>query len=139
MNRINFVIPLEPKAQKRDRITARSGFARSYRHPDEVRYGAKLRALLEQHAPLSPASGEVWITVKAYLPIAASKSKKWRAIKQPHVKKPDMDNIIKELLDCMSGVYFHDDAQITTILATKEYSAAPRWVVEMTWTESGEI
>lgn len=137
MNRIGFVIPIEPRAQKRDRIGTFGGHARSYKHPEQAKYDAKLRAMLEQHKPEAPATGEVWITVKAYLPIPASATIKWRAEKHPHIKKPDLDNIIKQVLDCMNGVYFRDDSQITTIMATKEYSDEPRWYVEMTWTEEG--
>lgn len=44
----------------------------------------------------------------------------------PHYKKPDIDNLIKFILDISSGILFHDDAQVSHIDAHKIYDIAPR-------------
>ena len=41
---------------------------------------------------------------------------------EKHTKRPDLDNLVKSVLDGMNGVIFKDDSQITTLHATKVYS-----------------
>jgi Holliday junction resolvase RusA-like endonuclease len=48
----------------------------------------------------------------------------------PHVKKPDLDNLVKMYLDCANGILIHDDRKIYSIKAKKVYSTFPR--TEMT-------
>lgn len=38
------------------------------------------------------------------------------------VRKPDLDNYIKTVLDALNGIAFPDDAQISTIIARKRWS-----------------
>ncbi len=40
-------------------------------------------------------------------------------------KKPDLDKLVRLLKDCLSGVFYRDDAQVHFIRATKLYSLAP--------------
>ena len=71
---------------------------------------------------------ETPISVYLYfrLPIPQSYSKK--AIEaclkgsQRHVKRPDLDNLAKSVLDGMNGIVFKDDSQITSLHCTKVYS-----------------
>ena len=39
-----------------------------------------------------------------------------------HVKTPDLDNLVKFVLDAMNKVFYVDDSQVTEIITTKEYS-----------------
>lgn len=39
----------------------------------------------------------------------------------PHVIKPDLDNLIKFILDCLNGRAWHDDAQIFSLESWKMY------------------
>jgi Holliday junction resolvase RusA-like endonuclease len=41
---------------------------------------------------------------------------------QRHVKRPDLDNLAKSVLDGMNGIVFKDDSQITSLHCTKVYS-----------------
>jgi hypothetical protein len=43
-----------------------------------------------------------------------------------HVKKPDVDNLIKYYLDCMNGICYLDDSQVSIAHAIKLYSPTPR-------------
>ncbi|BAE50737.1 RusA family crossover junction endodeoxyribonuclease [Paramagnetospirillum magneticum] len=72
-----------------------------------------------------PLTGPVLVTIEAVLPVATSWSKKRRAAaldgtEQP-TKKPDLDNVVKLVLDAVNGIVFADDAQITHIIASKRY------------------
>ena len=37
----------------------------------------------------------------------------------PAVKRPDLDKLIRAILDACSGVAWHDDSQVTSVAATK--------------------
>jgi len=39
-----------------------------------------------------------------------------------HIKRPDLDNLIKAILDALQGVFYKDDSQIVTVIASKIYS-----------------
>jgi len=60
------------------------------------------------------------------LPIPQSYSKKRSEAclsgSQRHVKRPDLDNLAKSVLDGMNGIVFKDDSQITSLHCTKVYS-----------------
>ncbi|QDP59691.1 MAG: hypothetical protein Unbinned2990contig1001_11 [Prokaryotic dsDNA virus sp.] len=51
---------------------------------------------------------------------------KW--ITLPHTKKPDIDNLVKFVMDSLSGIngFFLDDNQIVSVFAEKIYSDKPR-------------
>lgn len=53
-----------------------------------------------------------WLTK----PKSAPKRRTWPA------KRPDLDKLVRGLLDPLTGVLFVDDAQIVSIVATKEYA-----------------
>lgn len=38
-----------------------------------------------------------------------------------HVSRPDLDNIVKAILDGLNGVVFQDDAAVAMLLASKQY------------------
>jgi Holliday junction resolvase RusA-like endonuclease len=46
-------------------------------------------------------------------------------------QKPDIDNLAKFYLDCMNGVIFPDDAQITFMRCEKIYCQSPRTVINI--------
>jgi len=37
----------------------------------------------------------------------------------PAIKKPDIDKLVRAILDALTGVVWHDDAQVTTLLVRK--------------------
>lgn len=66
------------------------------------------------------------------MPIPKSYSKKKQAalVGAPHTKKPDLDNLVKAVLDALNGKAFADDSVISCINASKEYGTEPSvWVL----------
>jgi Holliday junction resolvase RusA-like endonuclease len=57
--------------------------------------------------------GPVKVTIKAYF--QHNKKTGW------HISRPDLDNIVKAILDGLNGVVFKDDAAVCQLIATKEY------------------
>ena len=47
-------------------------------------------------------------------------------------KKPDIDNLIKSVLDPMNSIFFADDKQVVILRASKFYSDTPKTEVFIT-------
>lgn len=66
------------------------------------------------------------LSVKAFYPIpqAFSKAKQEQALqgKIRPMTKPDMDNILKAVLDALNGVAYYDDKQVISIACEKWYA-----------------
>lgn len=77
--------------------------------------------------------GELAVSIEANYAIPTSKPKKIQAaMRDGSVRpttKPDIDNVIKAVLDGLNGVAYADDAQVVEISASKCYSDDPRVVV----------
>jgi Holliday junction resolvase RusA-like endonuclease len=61
------------------------------------------------------------------LPIPQSHNKKRReaclsGVEKP-IKKPDIDNLAKSVLDGMNGIVWRDDSQIVSLHVTKVYAS----------------
>lgn len=137
---ISFFIPLIPKAQKRSRsraIKTKSGnwTAMNYKDKGQELEEDKLIAMLLDYKLESPWEGPVALNVIAYLPMPKSKSKKWQyaAVSREILptKKPDLDNLLKHLKDCMKGIFYQDDKQIVAIQAFKYYGGLPGWDIQI--------
>lgn len=137
---IHIVIPIIPTAQARPRFANRGGFIKAYKSKDQEANERTLETFLMEHQPDEPLNGPLWLGVRAYLPMPSSKSKKWReSAKYGEIRpvvKPDLDNLIKNLKDCMTRMrYWVDDKQIVGYLeGTGKYyddGAGTRWVVEI--------
>lgn len=49
----------------------------------------------------------------------------------PHISKPDIDNLIKFVLDCGNGLLWVDDRKIVYLTAEKVYSKSPKTIIEI--------
>lgn len=57
--------------------------------------------------------------------------------KLKHVKKPDIDNLVKLYLDCLTGIAIHDDNAVSLGSCIKVYSPNPK--VEIYIEETGRL
>lgn len=126
---ITFKVHGTPVGKGRPRISTRGGFVRSYTpektrdwecHVADVAHGAML------DAGLVPTYDAVRVVIDAYYPVPTSYSKKKRAAcingeVKPMVK-PDIDNVVKALLDAMNKVVYVDDKQVVSVEAEKHYT-----------------
>jgi Holliday junction resolvase RusA-like endonuclease len=143
MIHLRFTLTLPPTAQQRARSRAvvRNGddkaIAMSYKSGKQRQQERKLEALLYEHRPPEPLTGPVFLGVKAYMPIPVSKPKKWKAEALAGTirptTRPDLDNLLKQLKDCMTGIFWTDDKQVVGYLpGTGKYYGDPvRWEVEL--------
>lgn len=135
---MKFTVAIVPKAQMRARHGVVNGFSRTYKDPKQDQQEQALMALLLPHVPPVALTGQLLLGVKAFLPIPTSKPKKWKegaraGIIRPTVK-PDLDNLLKHVKDCLTMLRFWgDDKQVVGYLphTGKYYSDRPRWEIEI--------
>ena len=112
---INFTIPCEPIGKGRPRF----GQGRTYT-PQKTKDFEKLVALSALKAGLEKTSSPLQIEINAIHKrpkrLMRKKDPKTRIIKDT---KPDIDNIVKAVLDGLKG-YF-DDKQVHQLTASKQY------------------
>lgn len=87
----------------------------------------------EAMAGRHPLDGPLEVIVTAFMPIAASWSKKKTAAAlEGSIRpgKPDADNLLK-VLDALNGIVWRDDAQIAEARISKLYDTDPRLEIEV--------
>jgi Holliday junction resolvase RusA-like endonuclease len=67
------------------------------------------------------------------MPKSWSKKKKAEMWGNPHTSKPDIDNLVKAVLDALNGVAFCDDSQIYEITSRKIWCDEPYVYFNMEW------
>lgn len=141
-NEIKFNIPGNPIAKKRPRFMRRDKFVQTYncQESEEGRFMWQMTERLSKtDFQKIPAGIGIKLTCRFFMPIPASASKKQRALMEgcavPHVKKPDLDNLIKFVKDCANGILWADDSQVTSISASKAYHPSPATEIMIEWRE----
>ena len=139
MSSVSFTVPGPPKGKARARtVRTKDGRTFSYTPDGTVLYENLIKTCYYQTG-VNPfgADEELRATIIAYYPIAKSTSKKKRqqmlaGLIRP-TKKPDLDNVIKSILDALNKVAYHDptngshdDTQIVSLSVEKFYSDSPR-------------
>ncbi|MBR6337376.1 MAG: RusA family crossover junction endodeoxyribonuclease [Ruminococcus sp.] len=119
---ITFTVPGKPEGKQRPRGT-KSG--RHYTPKKTVEYEKKVKACYVIQGG-KHFEGAVFVGVTAYVAIPKSTTKKQRALieagKKLPEKKPDVDNILKIVLDALNGVAYDDDKQVTSSFPRKRYA-----------------
>jgi Holliday junction resolvase RusA-like endonuclease len=125
-----FGVPV-PKARARVSAALKKN-GRRYTYTPERTRKAELDFITQAaiHAPETPFSGPITLSAAFHMPIPKSWPK-WRKDEAMEYNirptcKPDIDNLVKLTMDAMNGIFWHDDAQIVSISATKCYSDDPR-------------
>ena len=137
---MKFTLPIIPKAQMRARHgRTKQGFSVTYKAEDQRVAENNLCALLQPHQPGHPLEGPLSLKVTAVLPVPMSWSgKKITEAESGKLRptcKPDLDNLVKNIKDCLTACgFWHDDRQVVSLAAQKKYNDGhgPRWEIEIT-------
>lgn len=120
-----------PIAKKRPRFARRGKFVVTY-NDQETEEGRFLFEVQKQWSR-PPIEGPIKVRCSFEMPIPKSTSKKKTIamLKEEirHTKKPDIDNLLKFVLDCLNQVVFKDDSQIVYLGGGKFYSQEPKTLV----------
>lgn len=134
---LKFRLNCIPTAQARARHgRTKSGLNVTFKSANQRANERTLEALLAPYAPKQPLSGPLVLEFVAALPVGKSDSKKLREAKLTGLvapeKKPDLDNILKNLMDCMTRLQFWtDDVQVVCLRCEKIYAEQGYWDVAL--------
>lgn len=128
---LSFTIPGPPRGKGRPKFARRGKFVSVYTDDKTASYENLAKLAAERAlAGRGPTAAPVCVKVVAFVAIPKSGSKAARAAMLANEarpsKKPDLDNIVKAVLDGINGVVFVDDAQVVELSAAKLYSETPR-------------
>lgn len=130
---MRYVINMEPMASPRPRFSGRGGFVKSYMPKEYTNWKKQFLLAWSLYQAEKFEQGQA-LSVKIIFyikpPASFSKVKKNHPLLEseviPVIKKPDIDNLQKSVLDALNGYAWHDDNQISDIYARKLYSLKPR-------------
>lgn len=131
MEQIAFALPFEPVAKGRPRFKVYGKFVQPYtpgktkifeRQVAEFYKTAAGGYKFEAGVPLVVA-----VTFGMKVPVSLTKKVKTDMLegRKQHTVKPDLDNLVKAILDALNGVAWHDDAQVVELHISKQYVRSP--------------
>jgi Holliday junction resolvase RusA-like endonuclease len=123
------IIKIEPVAKGRPRSTIQGGKIWTY-NPDRTQVAEEtIRAFLSEYKEtIFPQHAPLKLTVTFY----RTKSKWLPKRETLPFRRPDLDNLLKLLLDAINHILIPDDAQITSIETKKRWSTKSYGYIELT-------
>jgi len=126
MIQIMFTIYGEPVPKGRPRFSTRGKFPVAYTPEKTKNYESEVAMMAKAAMGASePLEGglEAFIYVTFTVPDSYSKKRTEACLsgQEKHTKKPDLDNVVKSVIDGMDKIVFENDSQFTSIHATKVY------------------
>ncbi len=118
----------DPRPQGRPKFFRRGNFVGAYDPKQSRDYKQTLAAQLAAQSPEFIEQGKA---VSIYVEFVFARPKSLPKRVEDHVKKPDLDNLIKALKDAAKGILWHDDSQVVQLSARKIYSSTPMTVIEV--------
>lgn len=133
MQDISFYVPGIPIAKARARIT-KEGRAFPSRKT-EVYESLVRQSFAAKYPGVEPVAEPVLLYVSFFFTIPDSAKRKKGPDKilpnDPFTTRPDLDNLVKAILDGLNTVAFVDDKQIVGIFAAKKYGKVPGAMVSL--------
>lgn len=133
MREFTFFIPGPPKGKARPRVV----HGHAYTPESTVQYEKQVQQAWRKVAGEWKAekTQPLALFVSAFYPVPASHSKKRREQELTNfelpTKKPDIDNILKIVMDGLNGVAYDDDKQVVEVIMRKRFSEIPGVVVTL--------
>lgn len=114
---ITFNIPGISVPKARPRATNIGNRAVMYTPTQTKQFENYVKLVAAQHAPKELLTSALEVQLDFLLPRPKSLPKKIRY----HIKKPDIDNLTKSVLDALESIIYVNDAQIISLQVTKDY------------------
>ncbi len=131
MNQKTLTIPGIPIAKKRPRFARVGKFVKTY-NPQETEEGRVLWEI-KQRWDIPPIETGIQIQVIFYMPIPKSFPKKLAPELVHHIKRPDLDNLLKFLKDVCNQTVWKDDSLVYKVRAEKHYGIDPQTFLIVEW------
>ena len=131
MKTVTIEIQGPPTPQPRPRFRRMGKFVSTYDPLSKQKEKLRKEVISVQYNDV-PISSPIKCFVYFYMPIPKSvKSGESDA----HVKRPDIDNLIKYTWDLLAGIVYEDDKQIYYVEAIKLYAKRPRTSITFKYEE----
>lgn len=130
MGAVTFEIFGKPFGKQRPRFARRGKFVATYTPEKTVSAESSIQVIANTLFE-KPATGPVELIVVARFkpPKSWSKKKIEAHLGQPHLQKPDWDNIGKLVSDALNGFAYVDDSQICYCVVQKRWSEVAQTTV----------
>ena len=131
IQKLSIVIPGNPIAQSRPRLRRTGKFVSVY-DPDRKEKELLISYVQEEIGKhFQPIEKPISINITFHMPMLSTWSppRKQKSEGLIHIKRPDLDNLLKYILDSLNGILYSDDSQIYEINTRKIYSSEPKTVI----------
>jgi Holliday junction resolvase RusA-like endonuclease len=128
---MKYTIPSEPVPLMR----ARCGRSRVWDAQKQIKF-ATACVIKIQHADKPITLNPLHVDLTFFMPLPKKRYK--HLIGQYHTPRPDLDNLVKFVLDVCNNIIYHDDAQIVSFTAKKVYDIDARTEFVITELEDGQ-
>ena len=142
-----FIIPTAQERADSGAYQVKDGVwrSRTYKSKSQRSKEETIKACLLEHKPCQPMRGQLLLGVRVYFAIPKSKpawfdgtNKEFQEFARAgfirHQVKPDLDNAVKQIKDCLSQMRFWEDDKLVVGYLPgigKYYSDNPRWEIEI--------
>ena len=130
---MKIIIRGAPIAKARPRFFRRGNFVGTYNSQttEEGRWLLEAKGQVTEYI----AEGPIHLQVDFIMPVPKSTNKKFkRQVAEGrvwHIKRPDLDNLVKFIFDNLNGILWKDDSQVVEIEARKYYGEMPQTILEV--------
>ena len=136
MTAIAFVVPGVPVGKGRPRFAKRGAYVTTYTPEKTASYENLVKVKAEEAMAGRPAfEGAVSVVIWLYVtPPASWSQKKQREALDGRIfptSKPDIDNVLKGIMDACNEIVFKDDKQAVDVRVVKRYGQVARAAVEV--------
>lgn len=139
MKEIKFAIDGPVQAQQRPRFSRQNGHVRTYDDKKSRTYKAHVQKCAARYAPEQLIDSAIELHIVIYRPLTSdikrSKVQTAKALngERKPVKKPDIENLVKGIMDGCTGVLWVDDSLVTKLVAEKVFGEEERAEVVLKW------
>lgn len=128
---IRLTVPGNPQGKQRPKAMRKGQFTGIYTPEKTVNYETYIKELFVTKYPgFMPMVGPLIMQFTAFVSIPTSTSQKRKALMLDGLiipeKSPDIDNILKIIMDALESVAYKRDSQIAVAVNVKLYSERPR-------------
>jgi len=126
---ITITVPGDPVPKGRPRVTTLGGFARTYTPKKTRDYEDRIRAAGKDAVggdALWPTKRPIILDIYAHFEVPRTWPN-WKIEGAAvdgwiyHTTRPDIDNVVKAVMDGLNGVLWDDDAQVMSVTARKSF------------------
>lgn len=132
MQSIFFHVPMEPKGSPRPRTT-KTGHVfmpAGYMAWKKAFASYATQSMPDAALPWWPGKTplELDVDIKVKMPKSWSIKKQCEHLGRGIAQKPDIDNILKSVMDALNGVAWEDDAQVTRVSVSTKWSLSETYI-----------